>query len=122
MNRSLLVACAWSAVLLSSAASASDELPPLTPDLEGASAVACVRVGKAGAVTGAFLLGSTGDRERDRHLLQWIEQLHWPPAAPGETLRDTWFPMPVAIGEGVKAPAAPQSCSPPPAAEPRSPT
>jgi hypothetical protein len=119
MNRSLVVVCALGLLLANSAASASDELPPITPDLDGVSAVACVRIGQSGAITGAFLLSSTGDHQRDGHLLQWIQQLHWPPAAPGEKLRDTWFPMPVAIGNGAKALDPPESCSPPPAATPQ---
>jgi len=100
-------------LLAARGASATDELPPLTLDLDGVSAVACVKISKASAVSGAFLLSSTGAPERDRRLLQWIRQLHWPPASPGEKLRDVWFPMPVAIGEGVEAPEGPQSCSPP---------
>src|ERR1700761_4554011 len=107
-------ACIAALLLLGqSAALAADGLPPLTPDLQGVSAIACVRIGTSGALTGAFLLSSTGSPDRDRHLLEWIKQLHWAPAAPGETLRNTWFPMPLAIGDGVKAPDAPTSCSPP---------
>jgi hypothetical protein len=94
-------------LLAASAASASGELPALTPDLQGVSAVACVKISKGGAVSGAFLVSTTGDPERDRHLLQWIRQLHWPPAAPDEKLRDVWFPMPLAIGDGVKPPEGP---------------
>lgn len=98
--------------LVASTASASEELPPLTPDLLGISAIACVKLSKDGDVTGAFLITSTGADTRDQHLLEWIKQLHWPPAAPGEKLRDTWFPMPVAFGEGVEPPKMPASCSP----------
>jgi TonB family protein len=115
-----LITSTVAAILLETyASSASDGLPPITPDLQGVSAVACVKISKGGSVSGAFLVGSTGDPERDRHLLQWIKQLHWRPAEPDEELRDTWFPMPLAIGDGVKAPDGPKSCSPPPTVTPR---
>jgi hypothetical protein len=90
----------------------SSGLPPISPDLEGVSAVACVRFGDMGAVTDAFLEQSTGDAERDQRLLDWIRMLRWPSADPGEGLRDMWFPVPLAIGEGVKAPEAPKTCGP----------
>jgi len=94
-----------------SANAASDELPPLTPDLLNVAGVACVRIGDDGSVTGAFLIGSTGDPTRDQHLVDWVQHLHWLPAKPGEKLRNSWFPMPVATGNA-RAPKAPDSCRP----------
>ena len=95
----------------SRAVAATDELPPLTPDLMNAAGVACVRIGDDGWVTGAFLIATTGDPARDQHLVDWVGRLHWLPAKPGEKFRNTWFPMPIAIGNA-KAPEAPGSCSP----------
>jgi TonB family protein len=118
--RGALAASAAALLLAASAAWASDALPPPTPDLQGVSAIACVKISKDGAVSGAFLVSSTGNPETDRHLLQWVRQLHWPPAAPDEKLPDVWVPMPLAIGDGVKPPEGPQNCSPPAAVTPTS--
>ena len=89
-------------------------MPPISPDLEGAVAVACVKFGAGGAITDAFLSRSTGDPDRDKRLLEWIRRLRWPGADPGDAAREAWFPMPLAIGEGLKAPEAPQTCGPSP--------
>ena len=110
MGLSITVITAMTA-LASGANAAKDEVPPLTPDLINAAGVACVRIDNAGSVTGAFLIATTGDPGRDQHLLDWVQRLHWPAAEPGEKLRNTWFPMPIAIGSA-KLPQAPRSCSP----------
>lgn len=91
---------------------AASELPPITPALLNTSALTCVRIGDDGSITGAFLIGTTGDPEIDQHVVDWVRNLHWLPATPGEKLCNTWFPMPVAFGNA-KAPEAPDSCSPP---------
>lgn len=101
----------WFALGLISGSANADELPPLPPDLMNVSAVSCIKINTAGAIGGAFLIHSTGDSGRDRHLLEWIKQLHWPVAKPGEKLRNTWFPMPIAIG-GAPALEPPPTCGP----------
>jgi hypothetical protein len=100
------------ATLFLPCAAASEGLPPIPPSLLNVSAVSCVRLDDLGAVSGAFLITSTGDPDRDRDLLAWIKQLHWAPAKAGEQ-RNVWFPMPVAIGDGISPPPMPASCAPP---------
>jgi hypothetical protein len=112
MSTSLLLGF-LTALATSPAPAASSGLPPISPELEGASAVACVRIGDMGVITDAFLARSTGDAERDRRLLEWIRMLRWPAADPGAARRDMWFPVPMAIGDGVKAPEGPSTCTPP---------
>lgn len=96
---------------VTSLAANAQGLPPLPPSLAHASAVSCIKIDDTGAVSGAFLVTSTGDPARDRDLIAWIKQLHWDAAKPGEKLRNAWFPMPVAFG-GEQPPPMPESCAP----------
>lgn len=98
-------------VFLSGSAGAQ-ELPPLPATLLHASGAVCVNVSKKGTVSGAYLLTSTGNADADADMVTWARQLHWPVAKPGEKLRDTWFPMPIAFGDA-KPVAAPASCAAP---------
>ena len=91
------------------AAAVSQELPPISQDLLGITAVSCVKVSGSGKIVGAYLIQATGDANRDRQILAWIRKLHWDPAKPGEKMRNVWFPMPIAFGD-VPVPAAPSSC------------
>jgi TonB family protein len=91
---------------------AAQELPALPADLVDTAAVTCIRVSQSGSVDGVFILASTGDGARDAEVLEWVRQLHWPPAKPDEKLRGTWFPMPVSFGQAKPLPM-PSSCSPP---------
>ena len=89
-------------------------LPPVPRILLDSAAVACVRVAPDGAVDGAFLVVPTGMPDRDRELLDWVRQMRWNAAAPGEgeaAPEGRWFPMPIAFGEA-DPPPAPASCGP----------
>lgn len=90
----------------------AQELPPLPESLLNASGAVCMNVSMTGDVRGAYLLTSTGDSNADKDMVAWARQLHWPVAKPGEKLRDTWFPMPIAFGSA-KPVAAPPTCSAP---------
>jgi hypothetical protein len=96
---------------LSAKSAAAEDLPLVTPDLAHVAAVSCVKIDDSGAVSGAFLITSTGDGEKDHHLLEWIKQLHWDKVKPGEKWRNKWFPMPISIG-GETSPVPPEKCFP----------
>ena len=99
--------------LISLAGSAeAQELPPLPTSLLNASGAVCIKVSRGGAVRGVYLLTGTGNADADKDMVAWARQLHWPMAKPGEKLRDTWFPMPIAFG-GTTPVAAPTSCGAP---------
>ena len=110
-RRILRVLPVMASILLCGNVVAAQELPPLPPSLLNTSGAVCIKVSQSGRVAGAFIIVSTGDAQRDRDLLTWVQQLRWAKAEPGEKLRDTWFPMPVAIGNG-ELPAMPESCAP----------
>lgn len=97
-------------VLLRGTVAAAQELPSIPPSLFNASGAVCIKVSQSGKVAGAFIIVSTGDVQKDHDLLIWVQQLHWAKAEPGEKLRDTWFPMPVAIGN-TDAPAMSETCA-----------
>jgi hypothetical protein len=73
--------------------------------------VACVKIGDAGAVTGAFIVVSSGDAAEDQFLLSGIRNLQWGAKKAGET-RGSWFPMGLALN-GATPPAGPAKCAPP---------
>jgi hypothetical protein len=98
---------------LSATLVAAQGAPPLPHDLVNVAAVACVRLDDSGAVSGAFLIRSTGEHGKDQELVAWIRQLRWPPMRPGEKPRNTWSPMPIAVGSA-EPPAAPARCAPSP--------
>jgi len=100
------------AILALSACAAVPQPAARGAEASDAAAVACVRVGADGAVTGAFLVTSSGDRDSDRRLIEMIRRLRWPPARDGEAWRGTWFPMPVGLGDA-RLPEAPAACAPP---------
>jgi hypothetical protein len=106
----LRVAIAFLVSLASSGG--AEELPPLPATLLNASGAVCINVSTKGNVTGAYLLTTTGNADADRDMVAWASQLRWPAAEPGEKLRDTWFPMPIAFGDA-KPVAAPESCAAP---------
>jgi hypothetical protein len=74
--------------------------------------VACVRIDDAGAVTGAYILVSSGNAEDDNTFLTYFRGLKWNPKKPGEAGRNVWIPMGVALG-GKKPPPTPDTCGPP---------
>jgi TonB family protein len=94
---------------LSAAATATQELPPISQDLLNVSAISCVKMDNSGKVVGAYMIQSTGDAHRDREIVAWIKKLHWEKAKPGEKLRNIWFPMPIAFGDA-QPPEIPASC------------
>lgn len=98
------------AFALTIAQPAAQQLPPMAADLQGTSAVACVKIARSGAVADAFILTSTGDPKKDAEWLQWVRQLHWDAAAPDDHSRDKWVPM--GLAAGAPGPAAPSSCAP----------
>ena len=87
----------------------AQELPPLPPSLLNTAGAVCISISNQGDVNGTYVLTSTGDAQADRDMLAWVRQLHWPVATPGEKMRETWFPMPIAFGDK-KPPDAPPSC------------
>ena len=93
-------------------AAGAQELPPLPPTLLNASGAVCISISKQGDVGGAYVLTSTGDAQADKDMLAWVYQLHWSVAAPGEKMRDTWFPMPIGFGEN-EPPKVPPDCPAP---------
>jgi hypothetical protein len=90
----------------------AQELPPLPSTLLNASGAVCITISKQGDVGGAYILASTGDAQADKDMLAWVQQLHWPVTAPGEKMRDKWFPMPIGFG-GKTPPKVPATCAPP---------
>jgi len=114
MKRSFVIGTAiyMAACVCAPIRAATQELPPLPPDLVDTAAVTCIRITQSGSVDGAFILTSTGDSARDTEVLDWVRQLHWPQAKPDEKLRSKWFPMPVSFGQAKPLPM-PSSCSPP---------
>lgn len=99
--------------MLGASAAAAQELPPISGDMLNVAAVACVKIDDNGSVVGAYLVQPTGDAGRDRHVLAWVKKLHWDKAAPGEKLRNMWFPMPVSFGSAT-VPKMPATCLPKP--------
>jgi TonB family protein len=90
----------------------AQELPEVPADLINSTAVTCIKISMSGAVEDAFIVRSTGDQAKDVEVLNWVRQLHWEQAKPGEEKsRNTWIPMPVAFGN-VSPPDMPSSCSP----------
>jgi hypothetical protein len=100
-------------VLVGSTASGagSQALPPIVRELANKAGVVCIRVDDSGAVSGAFILVTTGDGARDRALVAWVRHLRWD-SGPGEPWRNRWFPMPVAFGNATPPPS-PENCAPP---------
>jgi TonB family protein len=109
MTSAALVTASFAAIWASTIS--AQELPPIPADLIDSTAVTCIKISVAGAVEDAFIVQSTGDQTKDAEVLKWVRQLHWAKAGPGEKLRNTWFPMPVAFGS-VTSPKMPASCSP----------
>jgi hypothetical protein len=101
---------AWPLLIIASGATAAfAQVPDVPEDLLNVSAISCVKMDDNGKVVGAYIVQSTGDAHRDREIVDWVKQLHWDKAKPGDKLRNVWFPMPVAFGDG-KAPELPASC------------
>ncbi len=90
----------------------AQELPPLPATLLNASGAVCISISRQGGINGAYVLTSTGDAQADRDMLAWVRQLRWPVATPDETMRDTWFPMPIGFREK-KLPKVPTNCPAP---------
>jgi len=112
MTRSRLLAiAALTAALALSGAAAGQDAPPITERMVGTSAVVCIRIARTGAVSGAFIVVSTGKPEIDRDMEAWARQLHWPAAKPSDTDREVWFPMGVSF-DGPPARKV-DSCAPP---------
>lgn len=99
------------AIAIAGIADAQD-LPPVPSTLLNASGAVCISISKQGDVNGAYILTSTGDRQADNDMIAWVHQLHWPVAAPGEKMRDTWFPMPIGFGR-MAPPKVPSTCASP---------
>lgn len=101
------------AILFSGVTSvAAQELPPVPATLLNASGAVCINISKRGDLNGAYVLASTGNSQADQDMLAWVRKLHWPVATPGETLRDTWFPMPIGFG-GKQPPDVGSTCAAP---------
>lgn len=96
------------------AAAAAQSLPPVSPDMLGKAAVACIQVADDGTVSDAFLIESTGDRVLDGEMVSWVKKLRWDPAKSSGGNRGDWFPMVLAFGQ-VTPPPAPSTCAPMPA-------
>ena len=93
-----------------STVAAAQELPPVPLELVDSALVLCVTIDEAG-VPDALVITGTGDAAKDRAALQWVKQLRWPPAGPGEEGRNSWFPMPIAFGNAAPLPPPP-ACGP----------
>lgn len=98
------------AFLLPSVA-AAQSLPPIDPILLNTAAVTCIKIADSGAVSDAFIVTSAGSPERDRAVIEWVKQLRWGAAKPGDGSRNQWMPIPVAFGN-VPAHPMPSHCEP----------
>jgi len=95
--------------VFAAAQASAQELPAIPQDLLNVSALSCIKLNNSGKVAGAYLIHSTGDAHRDKEIVDWVKQLHWDKAKPGDKSRNVWFPMPVAFGDA-QTPEAPESC------------
>lgn len=97
---------------LSAAAASAADLAPVPASLMNRAAIVCVKVSKAGKVSDAFVVQSTGDGKADADVVDWIRTLSWPASGPADPLRGNWQPVPVAMGQAA-VPTVPGSCAPP---------
>lgn len=97
---------------LSGAAASAANLSPVPASLMNRAAIVCVKVSKAGKVSDAFVVQSTGDGKADADMVDWIRTLSWPASGRADPLRGNWQPIPVAMGQAA-VPAVPESCAPP---------
>jgi hypothetical protein len=111
MNRKLPLCLALAASLAAIPASAAEKAPVPT-SLLNRSGVVCVKVSTKGAVKDAFVVQSTGDAAADADMIQWIRTVAWPKAKPDDITRNTWQPVPVAMGDA-EVPPVPDNCAPP---------
>jgi TonB family protein len=88
------------------------EKAPVPTSLLNRSGIVCVKVSAKGTVKDAFVVRSTGDATADADMIQWIRTVAWPAAKPGNSTRNSWQPVPVAMG-AVEVPPVPDSCAPP---------
>ena len=112
------VAIVSALLVLMAAIVSAQEMPPLPATLRDASGAVCISVSKQGDVSGVYVLASTGNPQADQDMLAWVHQLRWPIATPGETLRDTWFPMSIGFGEK-QPPKVGATCVAPPVSNAR---
>ncbi|HEX4848666.1 MAG TPA: hypothetical protein VFV30_11020 [Novosphingobium sp.] len=90
----------------------AEELAPVPSSLMNRNGVVCVKVTTAGKVSEVFVVRSTGDGAADADLVDWVRTLSWPKAPASDTSRNTWQPLPVAMGKA-PVPDVPETCSPP---------
>lgn len=107
LGLSLALAASFAAVPAS-----AGELATVPSSLNDRSGVVCVKVNTAGKVVDVFLVRSTGDGTADADLVDWIRALTWPKAKQGDAARNTWQPLPVAMGKA-PVPELPATCAPP---------
>ncbi len=103
------------AALAAAAPLGASELAPVPTSLMNRNGVVCVKVTKTGKVRDAFVVQSTGDGTADADMIDWVRSLSWPPARTDAALRETWQPVPVAMGKA-EIPVLPDNCAPPRAA------
>jgi hypothetical protein len=106
---------------IAAASAPAQSLPPISPDMLGKAAVACVKTAPDGTVADAFLIESTGDRTLDGEMIAWVRKLRWDPSESADSRAENWFPMVLAFGN-TQPPRAPPTCAPansaPPATKP----
>jgi len=99
-------ACAAPAVSLAS------ERAPVPVSMMNRAGVVCVKVTVGGRVVDAFVVRSSGDGAADADMVDYVRALTWPKVAKAEPARNSWQPVPVAMGS-VAVPPLPDSCAPP---------
>ncbi len=90
---------------------AQEVIPPPPPLPPNRSVVVCIKIANSGAVSGAFLVTSTGDPAYDRMVLNMAKQLRYPPTQPGDVAPSGWRPIPMTF-ETTRLPAMPATCQP----------
>lgn len=111
MNRTVSVVLALAAAAVAIPAVAAQPAPVPT-SLLNRNAVVCVKVTPKGTVSEAFVIRSTGDSAADADMIAWIRTVNWPAANREDKTRNTWQPVPVAMGTAA-VPVLPESCAPP---------
>ena len=111
MIRVLTALLAAAACAAPAMASASDRAP-VPARLMNRAGVVCIKVAASGRVVDAFVVRSSGDGAADADMVDYVRALAWPKAPKAEATRNSWQPVPVAMG-AVAIPSLPESCAPP---------
>lgn len=109
--RGTVLRLALAASVLSAPANA-EPAAAVPTSLMGKAAVVCAKVADSGRVIDVFLVRSTGSKQADADLIDYIRNQRWPRAKAGESGRNSWQPVPVAFGN-VAEPVPPARCAPP---------